>query len=68
MLVGDGRSDDTKALQAFFSRVGPSGEIIFADAGNYIISDTVLIPPGTRIVGEAWTQFVGFGIKFKDPT
>jgi hypothetical protein len=62
---GDGKSDDTAAVQAAFSK--NVGKIIFADAGVYLLSDTVTIPPGTVIVGEAWTQFAATGSKFGDP-
>ena len=42
-------------------------KIIFADAGVYLLTDTVVIPAGSRIVGEAWTQFAATGSKFGDP-
>lgn len=40
-------------------------KIIFFDAGYYIVTDTVFIPPGTRMVGEAWTVLAGKGPKFQ---
>lgn len=42
------------------------GKIIFADAGTYLIMDTIFIPPGTRMVGETWTQFAAAGDQFSD--
>jgi hypothetical protein len=65
ILLGDGSTDDTKALQSALD--DNVGRIIFADAGVYMISDTVTIPAGTVIVGEAWTQFAATGSKFSDP-
>jgi hypothetical protein len=31
-------------------------------------TDTITIPAGTRIVGEAWSNLMGSGDKFSDPT
>jgi hypothetical protein len=33
------------------------GRIIFVDAGTYLLTSTVTIPSGTKLVGEAWAQF-----------
>jgi hypothetical protein len=50
--IGDGVTDDTAAVQkAFDSNVG---KIIYVDSGNYILTKTVTIPGGSRIVGEMW--------------
>jgi len=34
--------------------------------GVYVVLSTLFIPPGTRIVGEAWPVISGAGAKFKD--
>ncbi|KAI8307653.1 Glucan 1,3-beta-glucosidase [Colletotrichum sp. SAR11_59] len=44
---GDGSTDDTAGVQNAFNSAG--GKIIFADAGVYFLSDTVIIPAGTKI-------------------
>lgn len=59
-------TDDTKAVQSALNTYGNSNKIIFADAGIYVLTDTVIIPAGTRIVGEAWTQFAAHGTRFQD--
>lgn len=41
-------------------------KIIFFDAGQYVLTDTITIPPGSRLVGEAWTVIGGSGPKFQD--
>jgi glucan 1,3-beta-glucosidase len=41
-------------------------KIIFFDAGVYIVSDTITIPAGTQMVGEAWTVLAGKGSNFQD--
>jgi hypothetical protein len=63
---GDGKTDDTAAVQSILNN--NVGKIIFADAGVYVLTNTVYIPPGTKIVGEAWTQFAATGSKFGDAT
>jgi hypothetical protein len=36
------------------------------DAGVYMISDTVVIPPGVKIIGEGWPQLCAYGSKFQN--
>ena len=36
------------------------------DAGFYVVSSTVTIPAGTRLVGEAWSVLAGKGPMFQD--
>jgi hypothetical protein len=64
--IGDGVTDDTAAVQAAFTKYAGS-KIIFADAGVYLLTSTVVIPAGTKIVGETWTQFAATGSNFGDP-
>jgi glucan 1,3-beta-glucosidase len=35
--------------------------------GVYVVLSTLFIPPGSRIVGEAWPVISGAGNNFKDP-
>ncbi|KAF8900746.1 exo-beta-1,3-glucanase [Gymnopilus junonius] len=64
---GDGVTDDTEALQALFDNFS-SCKVIFLDAGFYIVSSTLTIPAGTRLVGEAWSVLAGKGPAFQDQT
>jgi hypothetical protein len=41
-------------------------KIIFLDAGFYILTSTLFIPAGTRLVGEAWSVLAGRGEVFAD--
>ncbi|KAI5997793.1 glycoside hydrolase family 55 protein [Pisolithus orientalis] len=58
--TGDGVTDDTTALQKVFD------ELIFFDAGTYYITDTLIIPAGSQVAGEAWSVIMGGGSKFQD--
>ncbi|KAF7295340.1 hypothetical protein MIND_01073400 [Mycena indigotica] len=62
---GDGTTDDTAALQAVLNKFAGTN-IIFFDAGTYIVKSTLTIPAGSRIVGEAWSIISGAGPAFQD--
>ncbi|KAI5795641.1 pectate lyase superfamily protein-domain-containing protein [Geopyxis carbonaria] len=65
-LKGDGATDDTAAMKKLFSSYGGSDSVIFFDHGVYIVSDTIVIPVGTRVVGEAWSVIMAAGTPFQD--
>jgi len=63
--VGDGVADDTAAIQRSLDRpLGTAGagaqsfthRTIYFPAGNYVITDTIKLPPFTRIQGEGKTS------------
>ncbi|KAJ3863894.1 exo-beta-1,3-glucanase [Lentinula novae-zelandiae] len=62
---GDGHTDDTAALNAIFAKFSGCN-IIFFDAGTYIVTQTLTIPAGTQIVGEGWSVIAGSGAAFQD--
>ncbi|KZP07111.1 glycoside hydrolase family 55 protein [Athelia psychrophila] len=62
---GDGKTDDTVAIQALLNTYA-GRKIVFFDAGTYLVTDTIRIPVGTQIVGEAWSVIMGSGSKFSD--
>ncbi|KAF9044173.1 exo-beta-1,3-glucanase [Panaeolus papilionaceus] len=62
---GDGVTDDTAALKDIFAKYSGC-KIIFFDAGQYVVTDTVTIPAGTQMVGEAWTVLLGKGSNFQN--
>ena len=41
-------------------------KIIFFDAGTYFVTNTITIPAGSRVVGEAWSVLMGGGTAFQD--
>ncbi|SJL04756.1 related to glucan 1,3-beta-glucosidase [Armillaria ostoyae] len=63
--TGDGSTDDTQAIQSVLN-ANCDSKVIFFDAGVYIITATVTIPAGCRMVGEAWSEISGTGDYFKD--
>jgi len=50
---GDGRSDDSRAIQAAIDRVQEStGEgIVFIPQGRYVVTRTIFVWPGIRVIG-----------------
>ncbi|KAK6542029.1 hypothetical protein TWF694_007800 [Orbilia ellipsospora] len=63
---GDGATDDSGVLNDIISTAAANKLIVFFDAGTYILKDTVKIPAGARIVGEAWAQITAQGPNFSD--
>ncbi|EAW06953.1 glycoside hydrolase family 55 protein [Aspergillus clavatus NRRL 1] len=63
---GDGSSDDTAAIQSALNSAVSSGRIVFFDQGVYKVTDTLYIPPGSRIVGEAYPVIMASGGRFSN--
>ncbi|KAF7946088.1 uncharacterized protein EAE97_005126 [Botrytis byssoidea] len=64
--VGDGKTDNSAALNSIFALAANISSIVFIPFGVYKIFDTVHIPVGSRIVGQAWSQIMATGDKFQD--
>jgi hypothetical protein len=65
-VKGDGETDDTKALNAILAENAESCKVTYIPFGVYRVSDTIFVPVGTRIVGEAWAVISAYGDNFKD--
>ncbi|KAJ4367429.1 hypothetical protein N0V83_007011 [Neocucurbitaria cava] len=63
-VAGDGVTDDTANIQVILNN--SVGKVVYFPYGIYLLSDTLLVPPGSRLVGEAFTQLSATGSKFKD--
>ncbi|KAJ7241628.1 pectate lyase superfamily protein-domain-containing protein [Mycena rebaudengoi] len=63
--AGDGVKDDTVALNTFLSKYSGCA-ILFIDAGTYLVTDTIFVPPGTILVGQMFSVIMGSGPKFAD--
>lgn len=66
-VKGDGLTDDSKSLNAILADNAVNCKVTYFPYGVYVVKDTLLIPEGTRIVGEAWAVIAGAGHTFKDP-
>ena len=65
-VLGNAVADDTASLQAIIN--DSVGKVVYFPHGIYLLSDTLIIPPGSRLVGEAFTQLSATGNKFKNPS
>ncbi|KAK4161776.1 glucan endo-1,3-beta-glucosidase [Cladorrhinum sp. PSN259] len=63
---GDGIHDDSASLQFILNIAAAEGRVVYFPHGIYLLSDTLVVPPNSRLVGEAWTQLSATGSKFAD--
>jgi glucan 1,3-beta-glucosidase len=59
------KGDQTAAINQVLAK--STGKIVFFPAGIYLVSDTIIVPAGSKIVGELWPQIMAFGPRFSDP-
>ncbi|KAK3322698.1 pectate lyase superfamily protein-domain-containing protein [Apodospora peruviana] len=63
---GDGKTDDTDAIQAILDKA-TADQIVYFDHGAYLITKTVKVPKNIKITGEIWPLILAGGDKsFKD--
>lgn len=63
---GDGSSDDTAVLNHILDVAVNISAVVYFPFGIYMVSSTVQIPVGSRIIGHAWPQIMGYGAYFAD--
>lgn len=63
---GDGKTDDTAVLNAILAGAANTSSIVHFPHGVYKVTDTLRVPIGSRIIGQAWSQVMGTGDKFAD--
>ncbi|XP_014555283.1 carbohydrate-binding module family 50 protein [Bipolaris victoriae FI3] len=63
---GDGKTDDTNTLNGILDLGARTSSVVYIPFGVYIVKDTLKIPTGSRIVGQAWAQIMGTGANFED--
>ncbi|KAI6082984.1 glycoside hydrolase family 55 protein [Hypoxylon rubiginosum] len=61
---GDGTTDDTAALQKVITAAAAAGKVVYFDAGTYKVTKTLLIPAGSKIVGEGYPVIMSSGSYF----
>lgn len=64
--VGNGATDDTAALQSAIDTAVAGGKVVFIDHGLYLITSTLRIPAGAKIVGEAYPVIMASGSYFSN--
>ncbi|KAH7035656.1 glycoside hydrolase family 55 protein [Microdochium trichocladiopsis] len=65
-VLGDNTKDESQVLNQILQLAASTGKIAYFPFGKYRVDDTLLIPKGSRIVGEAWATITGNGDRFKD--
>ncbi|KXG46668.1 Pectin lyase fold/virulence factor [Penicillium griseofulvum] len=63
---GDGNTDDTIILNNILSQAANLSAVVYFPFGVYVIKDTLRVPVGSRIIGQAWSQIMATGAKFED--
>ncbi|WYZ42188.1 hypothetical protein EsH8_V_001083 [Colletotrichum jinshuiense] len=63
---GDGSADDTAILNHILDVAANVSGIVYFPHGIYIIKDTLEVPVGSRIIGQAWPQIMATGTNFQD--
>ncbi|OJJ44259.1 hypothetical protein ASPZODRAFT_18453 [Penicilliopsis zonata CBS 506.65] len=56
-VYGDGVTDDTQNINSILSQYAGC-KIIYFPAGTYIVTDTISVPAGSRIVGDAYASAI----------
>ncbi|KAH8668587.1 pectate lyase superfamily protein-domain-containing protein [Xylariales sp. PMI_506] len=65
-VLGDNSIDESGVLNSILRYAASQDKIAYFPFGKYRVDDTLLIPTGSRIVGEAWATITGNGDNFKD--
>ncbi|KAL6229168.1 hypothetical protein BDW75DRAFT_245974 [Aspergillus navahoensis] len=65
-VKGDGTADDTVMLNWVLSYAANMSSVVYFPYSIYVIKDTLNIPLGSRIMGQAWPQIMATGPKFED--
>ncbi|KAI2601954.1 glycoside hydrolase family 55 protein [Hypoxylon sp. NC1633] len=65
-VLGDHTVDESGVLNQVLQYAASNNKIAYFPFGKYRVDDTLFIPKGSRIVGEAWATITGNGNKFKD--
>ncbi|EOD47062.1 putative exo-beta- - protein [Neofusicoccum parvum UCRNP2] len=66
-VFGDGVTDDTESINAILTQYAGC-KIVYIPAGTYVVRNTVFIPAGTRIYGDAYASVISaMGPTFADP-
>ncbi|KAI1435804.1 glycoside hydrolase family 55 protein [Xylaria sp. CBS 124048] len=65
-VLGDNTVDESGVLNDILQLAASSGKIAYFPFGKYRVDDTLFVPVGSQIVGEAWSTITGNGDNFMD--
>ncbi|KAI1304383.1 glycoside hydrolase family 55 protein [Xylaria venustula] len=65
-VKGDNTLDESGVLNKVLQYAANQNKIAYFPFGKYRVDSTLLIPKGSRVVGEAWATITGNGANFKD--
>lgn len=68
MVLDDNSRDESRALNQILAYAAARHKIAYFPFGKYRVDSTLLVPPGSRIIGEAWATITGSGDFFRDET
>jgi hypothetical protein len=57
---------DTAVLNSILAVAANTSSIVYFPYGVYMVTDTLRIPIGSRIIGQAWSQIMGKGVNFQN--
>lgn len=60
---GDGKTDDTAAIRRALA-ANVRNKVTYFPHGVYLVTGTITVPPGSRLVGEVWSVISGHGSYF----
>ncbi|KAM0300814.1 hypothetical protein ACHAPM_006109 [Fusarium culmorum] len=64
-IKGDGKTNEVEALTAALKYAVQNNKIAYFPFGDYRVESTLLVPVGSRIVGEGWATISAAGDFFK---
>ena len=62
--TGDGRTDDTQAVQNAINAAVSQNKVVYFEHGTYKVTNTIYVPGGARMVGETFSVIMGSGSVF----
>ena len=63
-VSNDATGDQTAAINAVLASA--NGQLVFFPFGIYTVEGTIIVPTGSQIAGEAWSQIMATGSNFSD--
>ncbi|KXJ84885.1 pectate lyase superfamily protein-domain-containing protein [Microdochium bolleyi] len=65
---GDGETRDDLVLNAILRTAANLSAVVYLPYGIYRLEDTLDVPIGTRLIGQAWPQLMAVGSNFNNAT